>query len=93
MIQDPSRMGPIVTGLIGTVFVIVGFTETPAVAWAVIFGLVLIVAAVLWWIGQKTIYHLRISSSSGESNAISDYDGSRIEKIVQAVNEAIISRG
>lgn len=93
MIEDPSRIGPIVTGLFGLALLVAGFSETPVIAGVVIFGLLLVGVAVVWWVKQKPLYHLRIASSSGESNAISDYDGTRIEKIVQAVNEAIISRG
>ena len=42
---------------------------------------------------QKTKYHLRIASASGEANAITSVNADHIDKIVQAVNEAMIKRG
>ncbi len=57
------------------------------------FGVFMLAIGVLWWKGQKTKYHLRISSASGEANAVTDFDKQRIDNIIQGVNEAIIGRG
>lgn len=90
-IQEPSRMGPTVVGAIGIGFFIWAASESQAAL--VFYGVVSLGLAALWWKGQKTLYGLRIASSSGESTPISSIHKERIEKIVQAVNEAIIGRG
>ena len=56
-------------------------------------GAVMLATGILWWKSQKAKYHLRISSASGEANAVTDYDKQRIDNIIQGVNEAIIGRG
>jgi len=41
----------------------------------------------------KTQYVVKIGSASGESNALTSKDREHIQKIVNAINEAIIKRG
>ncbi|HEX3741727.1 MAG TPA: DUF6232 family protein [Terriglobales bacterium] len=89
-IEEPSRAGPIFVGAFGVLFLAVGFEQGAGLA---IFSAFLLGIAVLWWKGQKTYYGLRIASSSGESTPISSIHKERIDKIVQAVNEAVIDRG
>ena len=82
--QDyPKRLYPIVCGLFGFIFLVS----------ATGFGLFLLVIAAIWWIGQKTQYHILLTTSSGEAKALSSNDGSFISKVVNALNEAIVARG
>lgn len=60
---------------------------------SLVFGLLLIVAAVLLLFLLKNEYTVRISSNSGESDGFISTDKELVEKIVDAVNEAIIFRG
>lgn len=89
--QLPSRIGPLFFLLIGALCLIggIGGSEAALIGW----GVFLLAIGGLWWKLQKTNYHLRIASASGEANAVSSQDKQRIESIVQAVNEAIIGRG
>lgn len=41
----------------------------------------------------KPTYTVRISSASGESNALSSADRDHVERIVRAMNQAIVMRG
>jgi hypothetical protein len=42
---------------------------------------------------QKTIYQVVLASSSGENDALSDKDQDFINKVVEALNDAIVFRG
>jgi hypothetical protein len=83
--EPPNRVGPIILLLLGVA--VLAHHNTA------FFGFLMLVAGVLWLKSQKTLYHLRIASASGEANAITSTDVLRVDKIVQAVNEAIIGRG
>ena len=60
---------------------------------SLIFGMLLIVTAALLFFLLKNEYTVRISSNSGESDGFISTDKELVEKIVDAVNEAIIFRG
>lgn len=81
--ESPKRSYPIVCGIIGLLFLF----GVPVV------GLVLIVTAVVWWIGQKRQYHVLLTTAGGEMKALSSQDGSFISRVVQALNDAIVARG
>jgi len=85
-ITYPNRTGPVLLVLIGVICLFAGRD-------ALAFGLVLGVVGVLWWMGQRSTYHVRISSASGEGDALSSARKDYIEGIIQAINEAIIKRG
>lgn len=85
--EKPSRKGPIILGIIGAICLL------PGEAAAIVFGLILIGLAVLWFIMTKPTYHVGLVSASGESKALSSKDAAYISKIVTAINEAIIARG
>jgi hypothetical protein len=89
--ERPSRVGPVLMSVVGVMFFLVGLSG--AEHGGAVFGVVLLAVGVLWWRGQRTKYHLRISSASGEANAVTDFNRQRIDNIIQGVNEAIIGRG
>jgi hypothetical protein len=88
--ERPSKLGAIVTLVIGGLMFVSGLKNTPGIA---LLGVLMLGVGGLWLKGLKTKYHLRISSASGEANAVTDTNKQRIDSIVQAVNEAIIGRG
>ena len=81
--QPPSRFFPVVLLLVGLLCLV----GAPAV------GVILIVVAVLWLIGQKTDYHVLLTTASGEAKALSSNNKEFIAKVVQALNDAIVARG
>jgi len=88
--EHPSRVGPLVLVALGILFTLGGLSGTEY--GAAVFGVFTLAIGVVWWKAQKTKYHLRISSASGEANAVTDYDKQRLDSIIQGVNEAIIGR-
>lgn len=90
-VEPPKRIGPLLF-LIGGLFIFGGGLSGSDLS-AVVWGVLLLGIGVFWWWKQKPQYHLRIASASGEANAVTSPDKDRVDKIVQAVNEAIIGRG
>ncbi len=80
-----SRVGPIIMILLGFPFLFSG-----EIFWM---GLIIIVLAILWLFYIKNEYAVRISTNSGEANSILSKDRVYIQKIVDALNDAIIYRG
>ena len=50
----------------------------------------MIVGAILWMCSAKTIYHVGLSSASGEIHALSSKNKADIERVVLSINEAIV---
>lgn len=79
----PSRLGPIAFGMIGLI----------AATQNVGFGIFLIAIGVVWWFLQKTRYHVLLTTAGGETKALTTPQKEYIEKVVQALNDAIVARG
>lgn len=56
-------------------------------------GLIIIALGIWWFVSIKNEYAVRISTNSGEANSIISKDRKYIQKIVNALNDAIIHRG
>jgi hypothetical protein len=56
-------------------------------------GIIGIVGGITLMVRAKPTYVVRIGSASGEANALASKDRDHIQKIVDAMNEAIIKRG
>lgn len=83
---DQPLKGPAILGGIGVLMMFSGEVG------AIIFGLLLIAGAVLWFI--KGVKHIVVlSSASGEAEAISNSNSGFIGRIIAALNEAIVDRG
>lgn len=84
--KNPSRVGPIVLIVIGVLMLFGGQD--------VLMGaLVFLAAGIIWWISKKPEYIVLLSSASGETQALNSKDKAFIDKVVKALNEAIIARG
>jgi hypothetical protein len=81
--DDPKRLYPILCGVFGLLLLMS----------ATGFAILLIAVAVAWWIGQKTEFHVLLTTASGEAKALSSNNGAFISKVVHALNDAIVSRG
>jgi hypothetical protein len=82
----PSRKWPgIITGL--GVLLLLGGKDT------IIGALILIAIGVVWWRSQKTTYTVVLSSASGETDAFTSTDEEYVRNLVNALNDAIVSRG
>jgi hypothetical protein len=81
--EKPKRTGPVILIVLG-IFLCFGY---------LIGGIILLSIGVAWFIMQKTQYYVGLQTSSGEAKAFISTDRMWIEKIVNAINEAIIARG
>jgi len=81
--QKPKRLGGIVVLVIGVVVAI----NTPAV------GIVIAAAAAIYLYLQKTLFHVMLSTSGGETSALKTHQPEYLQKVVTALNEAIVHRG
>lgn len=58
-----------------------------------IFGALLCAAGYWLWKAAKNTYQVRLATSSGEATALSSKDRPWIERVVTAINDAIVARG
>ena len=87
LVEQPSRKGPIILGIVGILSMMTGEGAL------IMLGLALIAGAVFWWMSTKTEYYVALTTAAGESKALSNKDEQYVDKIVQALNDAIIERG
>jgi hypothetical protein len=82
--QKPSRLGGILVLLLG---LIVFFNASFMV------GLLITAAAAFYLYQQKTIFHILLATSAGETKALRTYQRDYLEKVITALNDAIVYRG
>ena len=99
---DPSRWAGIVMALFGLFFIGLGFvvmslggSVSVTVFAAIVFlmGIAVLGGGIAWAVLVKPTYHLRISSASGETDALMSKDKDYIAHVATALNEALIKRG
>ena len=90
--EEPAKRAlGIWIAIIGLLLLIIGVSAS--LTWLIIGGIVILgIGALIAWAAKGT-YYVKISSASGEVDALSSSDKEYIAKVVQALNEAIISRG
>jgi len=81
--KKPSRVGPIILIFLGILSAIGGGYV----------GLVVSGIGALWWYMQKTTYHVMLHTSGGETSALKTYQREYLNKVVGALNDAIVHRG
>lgn len=81
--NKPSRVGPIIFIAIG---ILIAVQEPPL---GLIFGL----PGVIWWFLQKSSFHILLRTSGGETSALNSNQREYVDKVVAALNDAIIHRG
>lgn len=81
--QKPKRLW-------GILLVVVGLAT--AISSPVI-GIVIAACAAIYLYMQKTMYHVMLATSGGETSALKTHQKEYLQKVVSALNEAIIHRG
>lgn len=81
--QKPKRLLPIIVLVIGSVVAI--NVHIPGIAIAA--------AAAIYLYLQKTVYHVMLATSGGETSALKTHQREYLRKVVTALNEAIVHRG
>ena len=96
--STPPSRGCAFLLLIGGVIVLLGGlaafgSDAKTGVAGLLIGAAILVGAVAWLKSLKPTFHLLLRSSSGEQKAMSTSDEKLINRIVQAVSEAIVARG
>ena len=81
--QKPKRLLGILALIIGLGVAI----QSPVI------GILIAAAAGLYLYMQKTVFHVMLSTSGGESSALKTFQRDYLDKIVSALNDAIVHRG
>jgi len=94
MAFTPPRIGwPILFLLFGLFILLAAFMSlngnTPARVGVYILSGAMIGGAFLWVCSAKTMYHVGLSSASGEIHALTSKNKAYIERVVLSINEAI----
>ncbi len=85
--KKPQRLWPI--GLL-----LAGFLLAKSIPGASIWHFVMLIApGLIWLLIQRTMYSVQLSSSSGESKALTSKYGDFVKNVVKAINQAIVDRG
>jgi hypothetical protein len=87
--DKPSRATPAVIVAIGAVvlFFSKDFRDLLPVA------LVMIAVGGIWLASQRSLFHVLLTTASGETRVISSKNGKWITKVIAALNDSIIFRG
>ena len=83
----------VIIAALGGLLALAGFGSDDGFGCFVTFGLMLLAVGIAYFVSQKNVYWVRIGSASGETNALSSRDRDYINRIVNAMNEAIVRRG
>lgn len=81
--EKPKRMGGVLVLLVGL-----------AVMTSNIFvGFIIAALAAYYLYNQKTVFHILLATAAGETKALITYQREYLEKVIAALNDAIIHRG
>jgi hypothetical protein len=97
MTVPPERLGPGLVCIVGILICIGGIARLFSFSWslmaACVVGLLIIAASIFWMLKQKPTYRIVLSTAGGDTKACQDEDGAFIMRMMEALNNAIISRG
>jgi len=86
-----ARIAGVVLAIFGVILIAAqGYLNSPA---AINIGIALLVLGFLIAVFMRPTYHLKITSASGEVDALKKHDKQEFERILSAINEALIKRG
>jgi hypothetical protein len=94
-VNEPKLFLPIFFIVIAAVCsVLIALTDMREYSECLTTSMYLGIAGLLFFLlSQKTKYSVRIRSASGELNVLEAVDKEHVERIVEAINEAIVQRG
>lgn len=81
--ERPSRLLPGFAIMVG----LASLLQEPAI------GVAVIAAAAYWLYKQKTTYHVVLRTAAGEASALKTFQREYLNKVVSALNDAIVHRG
>lgn len=89
--ENPSKRWPILLIVLGGLAAMIGLGQTEIVT--IIVGIVVLAVGILWLRALRPTYHVLLRSASGEARALSSKDREWVERVVKALNDAIVVRG
>ena len=81
--KKPNRLGPVILVVLGLLPAINGEYG----------GLLVSLIGAVWFALQKTVYHVMLHTAGGETSALKTYQREYLDKVVAALNNAIVHRG
>lgn len=81
--QTPKRLGGILILIVGLAIA----NQSPVV------GIAIAATAAFYLYKQKTMYHVMLSTAGGETSALKTHQCEYLDKVVGALNQAIVYRG
>ena len=89
--EEPNRLAGVFIAVLGIIAIVVGiYSDYNEVTIGGVVALLIGLAAAIL---VKPVYHLKIASASGEMDALNRKEKDYIDRIVTAINEALIKRG
>ncbi len=96
LFTPPRLVKPILLLIVGLMILLAAFfpinENAPAPASAYVIAGMMILGAILWMFSAKTMFHVGLSSASGEVHALTSKNKKYIEGVVLSVNEAIVKQ-
>lgn len=77
--------------LAGILILVIGLTILAKSSFMV--GFLIATAAAYYLFQQKTVYHILLSTSAGETKALVTYQRDYLNRVIAALNDAIVHRG
>ena len=87
MAQSPQRGWPVALLVVGAMMLAFGTRDI----WG--FAIAFVAVGAIWLFTQKSMYHVMLTTAGGETSALSSKQKEYIQKVVQALNDAIVARG
>ena len=81
--QTPNRIIPALLILAGVLLALAGYYV----------ALLLSLVGIVWLKLQKTVYHVTLHTAGIETSALQTYQKEYLQKVVRALNDAIVYRG
>jgi hypothetical protein len=95
-----SRKGPLLMILLGIVLLYWGtkswylcLLDMYWIRYILPAGFVFLVLGAWWWHARRPVYHVVLTSASGETKPLHDNNRESVERVIKALNDAIIHRG
>lgn len=87
--RSPKRTLSILLGIFGCLMGVGSGGNATMIFWvAVLFG-----SAILLWLNAKALFHIYLGTAGGEKEVLSSSDKAFVDRVAQAINEALVSRG
>ena len=89
----PSKFGPIVLMIFGTVMFFGSFSQIPQTLLGLLVGPLIFAAGLAWFKSRKDIFTVKLHTAGAENTFVSSKDQAFADEVVAALNDVIVHRG